>query len=183
MSSLAPATTERRVVHLHLQETRRKHQQNMHVSPFLPAGVTGVCLQWGRLYFPRSLLAGRAETLSSWRGMAGRRAEISGEPSEGVRPQAESWESASCSWGNMLALFFSRSVVSLCEPMNCSPPGSSVHGNLQARTLQWVSHCLLQGIFLTQGSNPHLLLCRQILYHLSHQGSCLCSIEASNSLT
>ena len=35
-------------------------------------------------------------------------------------------------------------------------------------------HFLLQGIFLTQGSNPHLLHllhCRQILYHLSHQGS------------
>ena len=33
------------------------------------------------------------------------------------------------------------------------------------------SHFLLQGIFSTQGSNPHLLLCRWILYHLSHQGS------------
>ena len=32
-------------------------------------------------------------------------------------------------------------------------------------------HCLLQGIFLTQGSNLGLLHCRQILYHLSHQGS------------
>ena len=32
---------------------------------------------------------------------------------------------------------------------------------------------LLQGIFLTQGSNPGLLHCRQILYHLGHQGSCL----------
>ena len=34
-------------------------------------------------------------------------------------------------------------------------------------------HFLLQGIFLTQGSNPCLLCllhCRQILYHLSHQG-------------
>ena len=30
---------------------------------------------------------------------------------------------------------------------------------------------LLQGIFPTQGSNPGLLLCRRILYHLSHQGS------------
>ena len=29
-------------------------------------------------------------------------------------------------------------------------------------------HFLLQGIFLTQGSNPGLLHCRQILYHLSH---------------
>ena len=33
------------------------------------------------------------------------------------------------------------------------------------------SHTLLQGIFPTQGSNLGLLHCRQILYHLSHQGS------------
>ena len=33
------------------------------------------------------------------------------------------------------------------------------------------SHSLLQGIFLTQGSNLGLLHYRQILYHLSHQGS------------
>ena len=33
------------------------------------------------------------------------------------------------------------------------------------------SHSLLQGIFLTQGSNLGLLLCRQTLYRLSHQGS------------
>ena len=33
------------------------------------------------------------------------------------------------------------------------------------------SYSLLQGIFLTQGSNPSLLHCRQILYHLGHQGS------------
>ena len=32
-------------------------------------------------------------------------------------------------------------------------------------------HFLLQGIFLTQESNPGLLHCRQTLYHLSHQGS------------
>ena len=33
------------------------------------------------------------------------------------------------------------------------------------------SHSLLQGIFLTQGLNPGLLNCRQILYSLNHQGS------------
>ena len=32
-------------------------------------------------------------------------------------------------------------------------------------------HFLLQGIFLTQGSNPGLPHCRQTLYHLSHQGN------------
>ena len=38
----------------------------------------------------------------------------------------------------------------LCDPMDCSPPGSSVHGILQARILEWRSHPLLQGIFLTR---------------------------------
>ena len=31
------------------------------------------------------------------------------------------------------------SVVSLCDPMVCSPPGSSVHGILHARILEWVA--------------------------------------------
>ena len=37
-------------------------------------------------------------------------------------------------------------------------------------------HSLLQGIFPTQGSNLGLLQYRQILYHLSYQGSPLCII-------
>ena len=56
------------------------------------------------------------------------------------------------------------------QPRICSLPGSSAHEILQAR--KWVSsHSLLQGIFLTQDSNPGLLHCWQILYHLSDQGS------------
>ena len=55
--------------------------------------------------------------------------------------------------------------------MDCSPPGSPVHGILQARILEWVGCSLLQGIFPAQGSNLGLLHCRQILYHLSHQGN------------
>ena len=54
--------------------------------------------------------------------------------------------------------------------MDCSLPGSSVYGILQARILEWVDIPSSQGIFLTQGSNSGLLHCRQILYHLSHQG-------------
>ena len=37
--------------------------------------------------------------------------------------------------------------------MDCSPSGSSIHGNLQARILERGWHALLEGIFLTQGSN------------------------------
>ena len=61
--------------------------------------------------------------------------------------------------------------LTLCNPWDCSPPGSSFHGISQARILECGSHSLLQQIFLTQGSNPDVLACRQILYRLSHQGS------------
>ena len=32
-----------------------------------------------------------------------------------------------------------QSCLTLCEPVDCSPPGSSVHGILQARILEWVA--------------------------------------------
>ena len=38
------------------------------------------------------------------------------------------------------------------------------------------SRSLLQGIFPTQGSNPGLLHCRQILYQLSHEGSLMIAL-------
>ena len=37
--------------------------------------------------------------------------------------------------------------LTLCDPIDGSPPGSPVSGILQARTLEWVGHFLLQGIF------------------------------------
>ena len=63
-----------------------------------------------------------------------------------------------------------QSCPTLCDPMDCSQPGSSVHGILQVRILEWVVHSLLQRIFPNLGLNLGLLPCRQILYHLSHQG-------------
>ena len=45
----------------------------------------------------------------------------------------------------------------LCNPTDCSPPGSSVHGILQERILEWVAISYFRGIFPTQGSNS---LCR-----------------------
>ena len=55
--------------------------------------------------------------------------------------------------------------------MDCSPPGASVHGDSPGKNTGVGCHALLQGTFLTQGSNPGLLHCRRILYRLSHQGS------------
>ena len=65
----------------------------------------------------------------------------------------------------------SQSCPTLCNPMDYSLPGSFVHGDSPVKNTGVGCQALLQGIFLTQGSNPHLLHCRQILYHLSHQGS------------
>ena len=52
---------------------------------------------------------------------------------------------------------YTASVVSLCDPMDCSPPGSSVHGDSPSKNTGVGCHAQLQGIFLTQGSNLHLL--------------------------
>ena len=48
------------------------------------------------------------------------------------------------------------SHLTFYDPMDCSPPGSSVHEILQAK-IGVGSHALLQGIFPTQGSNPRVL--------------------------
>ena len=63
------------------------------------------------------------------------------------------------------------SCPTLCDPMYCSPPGSSVHGDSPGKNTEVGCHALLQGIFPTQESNQGLLHCRWILYQLSYQGS------------
>ena len=47
-----------------------------------------------------------------------------------------------------LLLFSGSIVTTLCDPMDCSPPGSSVSGILQARILEWAA------TFLSRGSSP-----------------------------
>ena len=64
-----------------------------------------------------------------------------------------------------------QSCPTLCNPIDCSPPGSSVHGNSPRKNIGEGFHALLQGIYPSQGSKPGLQHCREILYSLSHQGS------------
>ena len=67
-----------------------------------------------------------------------------------------------------------QSCLTLCHPMDCSPPGSSVHGILQARILEWVAMPSSRRF-----SRPRdqirvylcLLHCRQIFYHWRRLGS------------
>ena len=64
-----------------------------------------------------------------------------------------------------------QSCPALCNPLDYSPLDPSVHGCASGKNTGVSCYALIQGIFLTQGSNPCLLHCRRILYHLSHQGS------------
>ena len=63
-----------------------------------------------------------------------------------------------------------QSCPALCSPMDCSPPGSSVHGDSPGKNTGVGSHAFLQGIFPIQGLKPGLPHCRWSLYRLS-QGS------------
>ena len=66
--------------------------------------------------------------------------------------------------------------------MDCSQTvASSVHGDSLGKNTGVGYHALLQGIFSTQGLNPGLLYCRQILYWLSYQGSPPVHILANNA--
>ena len=55
----------------------------------------------------------------------------------------------------------------LCNSIGCSPPGSSVHGLLHVRILEWVAMSFSWGSSQSKSSNPGLPHYRQILYHLS----------------
>ena len=59
----------------------------------------------------------------------------------------------------------------LCNPMYCSPPGYSVHGDSLGKNIRVSGHALLQGIFPTQGSNLGLSHGSQILYYINHPES------------
>ena len=64
-----------------------------------------------------------------------------------------------------------QSCLTLCHPLDRSQLGSSVHGDSPGKNTGVNCHALLQRIFPTQGLNPGLRHCRQILYHLNHQGN------------
>ena len=70
-----------------------------------------------------------------------------------------------------LCVLVAQSCPIVCDSIYYSPSGSSVHGVLQARILEWVAIPYAGGILLTQGSNLGLLHCRRMLYRLSYEGS------------
>ena len=61
----------------------------------------------------------------------------------------------------------------LCDPMDCSPPGSSVYGDSLGKNTGVSCHALLQRIFPNQGSNPCFWCLLQDSLPLATPGPCL----------
>ena len=71
---------------------------------------------------------------------------VSGNPALRAGVQAEGWDpvysGSQCGAQTPVECMHAQSLQScliLCDPVDCSPPGSSVHGVLQARILEWVA--------------------------------------------
>ena len=101
------------------------------------------------------------------------------EPQEKSRQQCAYWKKLSSAKESESEI--TQSCPTLCHPMDCSPPGSSIHGFL-GKSTGVGCHFLLQGIFPTWGSNPGLPHFRQTLYRLSHQGSLSYRLKRSTLL-
>ena len=92
-----------------------------------------------------------------------------------VKNQPATWETwvQSLGWEDPLeeGMATHSSILAWRITMDCSPLGSSVHGDSPGKNTGVGCNALLQGIFPTQGLNPSLPHCRCILYCLNHQGS------------
>ena len=65
----------------------------------------------------------------------------------------------------------SQLCPTLCNPMDYSPPDSSVYGILQARILEWVPVLFSRGSFQPRDPTQFSYIASRFFYHLSHQGS------------
>ena len=94
------------------------------------------------------------------------------QPGENVPAKEYSICKGTVIWNSISCLcLVTQSCLTLCKPVDCRPPVSSVRGDSPGKNTGVGCHALLQGIFPTQGSNTGLTHCREILYRLSYEGS------------
>ena len=95
------------------------------------------------------------------------------------------WENVHCEWRLNSTMQVSsgsirpgsscsvtKSSLTLCDPMDYSPPGSSDHGILQARILEWVAISFSRGSSRPKDWTPVSSISRQVLYHWPTREAC-----------
>ena len=75
------------------------------------------------------------------------------------------WEEGSRGRGYMYVALAAQSCPTVCDPMDCRPPGSSVQGILQVRILEWVAISSSRGSSRPRDGTHVSCIDRQILYH------------------
>ena len=152
--------------------------------------VAGVSLGWGAWASSRGDSSCGAQALDTLAAVVAAAQGLTcptacGVFDQGLNPRPLHWQTASYQWTmfflswrkmfqSFLALFcclLAKSCPALWDPMDCSSPGSSVHGIFQARILEWVAIAFSRG-----SSRPRdrlLVPCvgRQILLPLNHLGN------------
>ena len=71
-------------------------------------------------------------------------------------------------------------VLTLCDPVDCSPPGSSVHGIVQARILEWVAMAFLRGSSQPGDWTCISCIAGRFVTHWATWEACTCHIEQIN---
>ena len=84
--------------------------------------------------------------------------------------QIRDWTRVPCI-ASVHVCWVTKLCLTLCDPMDCSPPGSSVHGILHARILEWGAISFSRGSSHIQGLNPCLLHWQADSSTLNHLGS------------
>ena len=117
--------------------TRGTHLLPKEEKEKIKSRQSGVLICWRRTEFPWEDLAGRLFFLFSSLPAGKSPGRPSSLTKKAVSPVVRHDSSVASSQSYRVSVLF-LSRIRLCDPMDCSPPGSSIHGILQARTLERV---------------------------------------------
>ena len=81
----------------------------------------------------------RTERKERWKRELGRKCSERKKPGSGLWTPSLLFFLYHTQWWSKVNILVAQLCLTLCDPMNCSPPGSSVHGILPARTLEWLA--------------------------------------------
>ena len=132
--------------------TPRVHSNSCPLSPWCHPAISSSVIPFSSC--PQSFPASGSFQLSQLFASGGQSVGVSASASL-LPMNTQDW--SPLGWTGWVCAKLLQSCPTLCNPMNHSLPGSSVHGDSPGKNTGVGCHAFLQGIFLTRGSNLHLL--------------------------